>query len=143
MPGDAPSGGIERRASAGAPPSVAVERRALERRLSAIRRAFLARSAGQLRALEAITGQVSEAQRAEIVATVHRLAGAAGTFGFAAVSRVAGELEDALRRPGAMPDDGPDRVSDHLAAHLPPLALALARAAAAEGAADQSAGEAT
>ena len=109
----------------------------IDARLANIRRAFLARSAEQLQALEALAStRFTEATRAEVTASVHRLAGSAGTFGFRAVSRVAGELEDALRAPETGLDDAARLLDDA----MPNLALALAHAATEAGPAENAGG---
>ena len=102
---------------------------AIERRLAAIRHAFLDRAADELSELEALNaGQMDTGAREAVLSTVHRLAGSAGTFGLAPVSAAAGALEDALRAEGA----GAADVGALLTEHLPALALALARAATDE-----------
>ncbi len=58
-----------------------------------LRRRFLARSAGDLVVLSAYPDGVS---REELSFVAHRLAGAAGVFGFPALSQAAAELDAAL-----------------------------------------------
>lgn len=65
-------------------------------RYAALRERFLARSVEDLGVIEAALKAPHEADREELRRTVHRLAGAAGTFGFADLSRIAGEADDAL-----------------------------------------------
>jgi HPt (histidine-containing phosphotransfer) domain-containing protein len=65
-------------------------------RLDALRRRFVARCAEDLAALDAAS--TPEALRP----VLHRLAGAAGTFGYPDLSRLAGEAEDATVE-GRMP----------------------------------------
>ena len=65
-------------------------------RFAALRERFLARSVGDLAIIEAALADLDEADREELRRTVHRLAGAAGTFGYAELSRLAGEADDAL-----------------------------------------------
>ncbi len=63
-------------------------------RYQALRRRFVERCRLDLAVLEhALSGTVE----AEVLrATVHRLSGAAGTFGYPDLSRLAGEVDDAL-----------------------------------------------
>ncbi len=61
-----------------------------EDRLQPLRARFLERSAGDLYALK------SERDPTALRFIVHRLAGAAGTFGFPDLSRLAGEIDDRL-----------------------------------------------
>ncbi len=62
----------------------------VQENLQRLRQRFLDRSSGELYALK--TERDPEALRP----IVHRMAGAAGTFGFPELSRMAGELDDAL-----------------------------------------------
>ncbi len=62
----------------------------LDQRFQALRTRFVARSRGDLAALRVETDPV----RLRFI--VHRLSGAAGVFGFRAISADAGEIDDAL-----------------------------------------------
>jgi HPt (histidine-containing phosphotransfer) domain-containing protein len=61
-----------------------------EDRFQQLRRRFIDRSAGDLDVLR------SQSDREELRMIVHRLAGAAGTFGYAEISADAGLVDDAL-----------------------------------------------
>ncbi len=70
-----------------------------EDRLEALRHRFLARCREDLRWLGAVSPHLGEASAEvppDLVSRAHSLAGAGGTFGFAAISIRARELEDAL-----------------------------------------------
>lgn len=60
----------------------------------ALRRRFVERCREDLLVLEAATRGAVEADA--LRATVHRLSGAAGTFGYPELSRLAGEVDDEL-----------------------------------------------
>lgn len=66
---------------------------ALDARLRDLQRRFLARSAGDLTQLKA---GLQSGDLQALRPLVHRLSGAAGTFGHHELSRVAGEADDAL-----------------------------------------------
>jgi HPt (histidine-containing phosphotransfer) domain-containing protein len=73
-----------------------------EDRLARLRLRFLDRCVEDLAALKPLVGRVPlDREAARWV--VHRLAGAAGTFGFGELSRVAGEADD-----GLLAKDAPD-----------------------------------
>lgn len=61
--------------------------------LAALRARFLERAAGDLAWIRETGGEPTE----ELLARVHKLAGAGGTFGYAAVSEAAAAVEDDLR----------------------------------------------
>lgn len=65
-------------------------------RLQALKDRFLARSAGDLEVIEKARAEAQSVSREDLRQVVHRLAGAAGTFGYAELSRIAGEADDAL-----------------------------------------------
>jgi HPt (histidine-containing phosphotransfer) domain-containing protein len=66
----------------------------------------LARAAQLGTALEQVAaGELDEAGRARAVAVAHQLIGSAGTFGFAAASRRAGELKEFFTLPRIDEDD--------------------------------------
>lgn len=67
--------------------------------MQSLRARFLARATEDL----AVLRGVSPDRAAEVLATVHRLAGAAGIFGFPEVSRLASTAEEALRGEGSAP----------------------------------------
>jgi HPt (histidine-containing phosphotransfer) domain-containing protein len=67
-----------------------------EARYQSLRRRFLERSEGDLPLIEAAVSDPDSVDRGELREKVHKMAGAAGTFGFAELSRVAGEADDAL-----------------------------------------------
>jgi HPt (histidine-containing phosphotransfer) domain-containing protein len=62
----------------------------VEENLLRLRQRFLDRSSGELYTLK------TEREREALRLVVHRMAGAAGTFGFPDLSRIAGEIDDAL-----------------------------------------------
>ena len=68
--------------------------------LAPLRERFRARSLEQLASLEgelrAGATFAGERERAGVIGTLHRMAGAAGTFGFPLVSARAGAVEDAM-----------------------------------------------
>lgn len=67
-------------------------------RYQALRRRFVERCRDDLAVLEAA---VAGTDGADVLrATVHRLSGAAGTFGYPELSRLAGEVDDALIEDG-------------------------------------------
>jgi HPt (histidine-containing phosphotransfer) domain-containing protein len=68
----------------------------LDARFAELRERFLNRSREDLRFIEAALADLDEADHEALRRTVHRLAGAAGTFGFSELSRLAGEADDAL-----------------------------------------------
>lgn len=68
-------------------------------RFQALRERFLDRSAGDLDTLR------HERDPAALRLVVHRLAGAAGTFGYPDISRDAGEVDDALVEGKDPPED--------------------------------------
>ncbi len=57
---------------------------------------FIERSRGDLQAIEAALAEPASIDRAALRAVVHRLSGAAGTFGFKDLSAAAGEADDRL-----------------------------------------------
>ena len=65
-------------------------------RYQALRRRFLDRCETDLPELEAAALEPETADRAALRERLHKLAGAAGTFGFPELSRIAGETDDAL-----------------------------------------------
>lgn len=67
-------------------------------RYQELRRRFVERCREDLVVLEAATRGAVEAHA--LRATVHRLSGAAGTFGYPELSRLAGEVDDALIEDG-------------------------------------------
>jgi len=69
---------------------------AFDARLQALKQRFLLRSAGDLEVIERALSEPASVGREELRQVVHRLAGAAGTFGYAELSRIAGEADDAL-----------------------------------------------
>jgi HPt (histidine-containing phosphotransfer) domain-containing protein len=73
----------------------------LDPRFEALRQRFLARCVEDLVVIKAAIEQPQAADREALRTTVHRLAGAAGTFGYGELGRMAGEADDAL-----MVDDG-------------------------------------
>jgi len=68
-------------------------------RFQALRERFLDRSAGDVETLK------RERDPAALRLIVHRLAGAAGTFGYPDLSRDAGEIDDALVEGNDVPED--------------------------------------
>ena len=74
---------------------------ALEGRLDGLRRKFVDRSVEQMMELQSLADgherEFGPAQSADVLTTVHRLSGSAGTFGFEDLSDKAGALEDAIR----------------------------------------------
>jgi HPt (histidine-containing phosphotransfer) domain-containing protein len=83
----------------------------LDARFAALRERFLARSRGDLELVEAALPDPDAVDREELRRTIHRLAGAAGTFGFAELSRLAGEADDALMVDDGMVTDELERVA--------------------------------
>lgn len=79
-------------------------------RYQALRRRFVERCRLDLAVLEqAAAGSVE----AEVLrATVHRLSGAAGTFGYPDLSRLAGEVDDALIEHGRASDEALAELTD-------------------------------
>ncbi|MBS0294788.1 MAG: Hpt domain-containing protein [Proteobacteria bacterium] len=69
---------------------------AFDERLQALKQRFLARSAGDLQVIARALADPASVGRDDLRQVVHRLAGAAGTFGYAELSRIAGEADDAL-----------------------------------------------
>jgi len=72
-------------------------------RLEALRRRFVARCEEDLAVLERALAEPGAVEPGQLRFTAHRLSGAAGTFGYADLSRVAGEVDDVLvdgRMPG-------------------------------------------
>ncbi len=67
-------------------------------RYEALRRRFVERCREDLVVLEQATAGAVEA--GALRSTVHRLSGAAGTFGYLELSRLAGEVDDALIEDG-------------------------------------------
>lgn len=67
-----------------------------EARYQNLRQRFLDRCETDLPVLEAAAQEPESVDRAELRERVHKLAGAAGTFGFPELSRIAGEADDAL-----------------------------------------------
>lgn len=72
-------------------------------RYQALRRRFVERCREDLAVLEAAIGGTVAADG--LRATVHRLSGAAGTFGYPELSRLAGEVDDALIERGRAPEE--------------------------------------
>ena len=71
-------------------------------RFEALRRRFVERCSGDLAVLEKAQ---SEGVEAEVLrAAVHRLSGAAGTFGYPELSRLAGAVDDQLIVSGRAPE---------------------------------------
>jgi HPt (histidine-containing phosphotransfer) domain-containing protein len=67
-----------------------------EARYQALRNRFLLRCAEDLAKLEAAAVDLTAAEPQALRLTVHRLAGASGTFGFPELGAIAGEADDAL-----------------------------------------------
>ena len=65
-------------------------------RFEDLKRRFVERSRGDLTVIEQALAAPHAIDREALRAVVHRLSGAAGTFGFAELSRVAGEADDRL-----------------------------------------------
>lgn len=65
-----------------------------DERYHALRARFVERCAGDLRVLE--EAQAGGIEADVLRATVHRLSGAAGTFGYPALSELAGVIDDRL-----------------------------------------------
>ncbi len=72
-------------------------------RYQALRRRFVERCREDLAVLEAATDGAVEAEA--LRATVHRLSGAAGTFGYPELSRLAGVVDDELILSGGTSED--------------------------------------
>jgi HPt (histidine-containing phosphotransfer) domain-containing protein len=66
-----------------------------DERFAALRERFLVRTREDMAAIEKAAA-TQDPDRDALRRVVHRLAGAAGTFGFATLSRIAGEADDAL-----------------------------------------------
>ena len=67
-----------------------------QQKLAQLRERFLVRSAGDLKEIEAAIANPNAMDHARVRAVVHRLSGAAGTFGFSKLSEAAGAADDAL-----------------------------------------------
>ena len=79
-------------------------------RYQALRRRFVERCREDLAVLESAVGEEVEAEA--LRATVHRLSGAAGTFGYPELSRLAGEVDDALIEHGRVTDEALAELTD-------------------------------
>ena len=89
-----------------------------QKKFAALRERFLVRSAGDLKEIEAALANPGAVDHATLRAIVHRLSGAAGAFGFAALSEVAGAADDALMGLGGEVDPALDRLHKELRATL-------------------------
>jgi HPt (histidine-containing phosphotransfer) domain-containing protein len=87
-------------------------------RFRELRERFLERCKGDLTEIEAAAASPATMDRAAVRATVHRLAGAAGTFGFAKLSATAGVADDVLMVPDAAIGDELTRLIEDLKATL-------------------------
>ena len=67
-----------------------------EKKFAHLRERFLVRSAADLKAIEAALANPATMDAAALRSLVHRLSGAAGTFGFPKLSEAAGAADDAL-----------------------------------------------
>jgi HPt (histidine-containing phosphotransfer) domain-containing protein len=65
--------------------------------LAALRARFVARCRNDLEVLTELAGDPTRIQDETVRLTLHSLAGSAGTFGFAEISRLAGLLDEAVR----------------------------------------------
>lgn len=65
--------------------------------VAAVRSQFLARCREDVAALQAAMADPAGKGRKTLLITIHQLSGAAGVFGFRAISEMAGELDDALQ----------------------------------------------
>lgn len=81
-----------------------------------LRRRFIERSRGDLAVIRA------ERDPAKLRPVVHRLSGAAGTFGYVELSRLAGEVDDVLVEGGAPSDAELARLIDELERTVSPQA---------------------
>lgn len=78
---------------------------AFQERLRQIRAGYVAKLAGQADEIEALLDAAApESARDQIVARVHRLAGTAGSFGFAALSARANDIEMSLLEGASVSD---------------------------------------
>jgi HPt (histidine-containing phosphotransfer) domain-containing protein len=68
----------------------------VDAKLEDLRKRFLKRSAEDLKAIEAAIASPASIDRTRLRTTVHRLSGAAGTFGYPKLSEIAGAADDAL-----------------------------------------------
>ena len=85
-----------------------------QQKLAALRERFLVRSAGDLKQIEAAIANPNAMDHAQVRAVVHRLSGAAGTFGFPTLSEAAGAADDALMGLGGDVDPMLDRLHKEL-----------------------------
>ncbi|HWE44896.1 MAG TPA: Hpt domain-containing protein [Caulobacteraceae bacterium] len=83
-------------------------------KLANLRERFLVRTAGDLKEIETALANPNTMDRMKLRATAHRLAGAAGTFGFPELSEAAGAADDALMGLGGEVDPTLDRLYKEL-----------------------------
>lgn len=89
----------------------------IEDRYQALRRRFIERCRQDLAVLEAALAR--DVADPALRATVHRLSGAAGTFGFPELSRIAGAMDDALIEHGRTEPAELARLIDAVRALIP------------------------
>lgn len=84
----------------------------LEDRFEALKRRFAARCAEDLPVIERALAEPGSVTAEELRFVVHRMSGAAGTFGFAELSAAAGEADDLLVADEPVPPDVLGRVAE-------------------------------
>ncbi|MBC6983455.1 Hpt domain-containing protein [Caulobacter sp. 17J80-11] len=82
----------------------------LEDRFEALKRRFAARCVEDLPVIERALADPKAVSAEDLRFVVHRLSGAAGTFGFAELSAAAGEADDLLVADKSVPPDVLGRV---------------------------------
>ncbi|HEY3812724.1 MAG TPA: Hpt domain-containing protein [Caulobacteraceae bacterium] len=87
-------------------------------KFAALRERFLVRTAADLKAIEAALANPATLDAASMRSLVHRLSGAAGTFGFPKLSEAAGAADDALMGLGGEVDPALDSLHRELRATL-------------------------